>query len=715
MDRNEQNDEILSAGEAEYTHPDAGGEEPQGNFSSNTPFASILEKRFSRRDAIAGSLTAAVAAMFKTSPASALGLFPRTDRSIGFEAIPVYNGDEVSVAPGYEAKPFLVTGEPILGDDVGNPAANTVEAFENASGADMEKRIGSHHDGIHFFPDRRDPNGRGIICLNHEYIDPAKLFPATGPNRYVSSGVRPADQVRKGVAAHGVSVVEVARDRKGEWKVLNSKFNRRITGETPMVFTGPVRGSDFVKTKYSPDGTMTRGTLNNCAHGYTPWDTYLTCEENWASYFAAGAGASRREYRRFGVRPTSSRYGWDMADGEPTASATNPDPYRRFNAAPTGASATEDYRNEPNGQGWIVEIDPLDPKSTPVKRTALGRFAHEGIVFAPPQIGQPLAFYSGDDSTNEYIYKFVTRDRYFPGKGNGSLLDNGTLYVARFNADGSGEWLALDIKDKNFQAAVERAKANPRSVWPGGQYDDFDGFTSQADVLVNTRLAADVVGATPMDRPEWGAVHPKTNEVYFALTNNTSRGTGGAPTAEGPIVTAPDAANPRARSEFGHIIRWREQGNRPWATRFHWDIFVLAGPTSDSEDLNGNPLDADNIFASPDGLWIDDNGRMWIQTDMGSGQQVAEIDRFGNNQMLCASPETGEIKRFFQGCRGQEVTGCIMTPDSRTMFINLQHPGEGSESRAVLASTYPDGPGSGGRGRSCTIIITKKNGGVIGT
>lgn len=723
---------------APWEHPDAGNDEPETNFTANTSFADVLARRYSRRQMLRGSLTAAIGALFATPTLEAMarpGFLPprgglsgrpgsRLTGELGYEAIPVYNDDEVSIAPGYSAKPILVVGEPILGPDVGNPAANTVQAFEAASGAEMEQRVGSHHDGMHYFPLPDDPNHHGIMCLNHEYIDARKLFPPPGePGAWVASGARPGDQIRKGIAAHGVSVVEIKRDDQfDDWRVVDNGYNRRITAETPMRFSGPVRGSDLVKTKYSPDGSMTRGTINNCAHGVTPWNTYLTCEENWASYFAAGSQAARMDHRRFGVTANSRRYGWDnprvLADGsydEPTAGPDNPEPYRRFaSGANLGADATQDYRNEPNCQGWVVEIDPFDPDSTPVKRTALGRFAHEGAIAAPVSIGQPVVFYSGDDAQSQYMYKFVSRERYNPNTASGALLDDGTLYAARFNDDGSGEWLALDMDDPGFRAAMARAVANPRSVWPNGEYDDFAGFSDQAELLVNTRLAADLAGATPMDRPEWCTVHPQTNEVYLSLTNNSNRGTGST-NATRPVPALVDAANPRPQSAFGHLIRWREFGHRPWALRFDWDIFVLAGPPEDSADLSGNPLDETNIHASADGLWVDGSGILWIETDMGSGQQEAEINRFGNNQMLGANPDTGEIKRFFVGCRGQEVTGAIGTPDRRTMFINLQHPGEASESRPVLASTYPDGPGSGGRGRSCMICITKDDGGIIGT
>lgn len=371
------------------------------------------------------------------------------------------------------------------------------------------------------------------------------------------------------------------------------------------------------------------------------------------------------------MRTSTGRYRWETADDSAYGDAR----YQRFNASTLGASATDDYRNEPNCFGWIVEIDPFDPTSTPVKRTALGRFAHEGLVFAPVAEGRALVCYSGDDARNEYIFKFVSAQPYHAATASGDLLDYGTLYVAKFNDDGTGEWLALDASDPAFQAEAATAGV---------------GFASQADVLVNARTAADVVGATKMDRPEWGAIHPQTGEVYFTLTNNSSR-------------SAADAANPRAPSPRGHIIRWRETGNDHAAARFDWDIFVLAGPESESQDLAGNPLTAGNIFNSPDGLCFDDGSTLWIQTD---GSDAAP---FLNNMMLAADPQSGAIKRFFVGPVQCEVTGVVTTPDRRTMFVNIQHPGEDNNG----GSHWPDGGAA--RPRSATVIVTKDDGGVIGT
>jgi secreted PhoX family phosphatase len=452
-----------------------------------------------------------------------------------------------------------------------------------------------------------------------------------------------------------------------------------------MEIGGPVRGSELVKTKYSPDGTRTRGTLNNCAHGVTPWNTYMTAEENWAAYFRNGDKADNkpnlpREQSRYGVSTSRTRYGWELAAGAA-------DEYLRFDASRKGASATEDYRNEPNTFGWMVEIDPFQPGSVPVKRTALGRFAHEGVVFAPAIEGRPVVCYSGDDAMFEYIYKFVSAAPYSRAAAGGHLLDAGTLYVARFNDDGSGEWLPL-VYGRNGLTAE-------------------NGFRSQAEVLVNTRSAADFVKATRMDRPEWGAVEPRNGAVYFTLTNNARRG---------PAQV--NNANPRAKNEFGHIIRWTEAGDDHAATQFRWELFVLAGAGESGRNRSGAPLDDASSFACPDGLWFDKDGRLWIQTDIGeSAQNKGELAPFGNNAMLCADPKTGEIRRFLTGPLGQEITGVVTTPDGRTMFVNVQHPGATTSAENFVAGHLDSHwPGGGATiPRSATVVITKEDGGVIGT
>jgi len=649
------------------------GDELPSNHSTNPHINEVIA--LGRRKVLTGGATlGALAFLGVTMPgaasaAEALAKAANTPpfklrTRLPFEPVMVTRADTITVPAGYTARAFIPWGTPICGsypaflDNAGNSAQ------------DQAQQTGMHHDGMHFFPmDSKNGIGRqsdhGMLCLNHEYIDAPLLHP-NGPT--VVNGRRVnVDEVRKEINAHGVSVVEIRRGPRGDWDVMPTARNRRITGATPMHIAGPARGHALMRTRYSPSGTSTRGTLNNCANGFTPWATYLTCEENWAGYFASTDETLPRELSRYGIG-RSGRYGWETVPG---------DEFQRFNCTRTARDATGDYRNEPNTFGWIVEIDPFDPDAVPVKHTALGRFAHEGLVFAPVRAGRPVVCYSGDDSQNEYIYKYVSRDQYRPQRSDGRLLDDGTLYVARYNPDGSGDWLALDINDANFQRACVAAGVT---------------FADQGEVLINTRLAADIVGATKMDRPEWGAVNPDNGDVYFTLTNNGSR-------------READAPNPRAPNPYGHIIRWREASSDFAGTRFTWDLYLLAGPESDSLDPTGKPLDQTNILASPDGLWFDDEGRLWIQTDMSGSQQTA--GPFGNNQMLVSDPKTGEVKRFLVGPYGCEVTGITATPDFRTLFVNIQHPGEGS-TPTDFTSIWPDGPGR--RPRSATVIVTRDDG-----
>jgi uncharacterized protein len=667
------------------------GDEPMCNFSDNPTFSGVLKARLDRRDVLVGSLAAAVTGYFG---ASLLGLGSAPAQAatpaglLGFAPIPTSEADTIVVPPGYRTHVILPWGEPLTGS---HPAHSL-----DASGADQEIQVGSHHDGMHFFPiegngPHEGSSTDGLLVLNHEYVEPRFMHAAAVGTEAdldalpMADGVREADQVLKEINGHGVTIARIRQGDDGAWALERDPRNRRVTGLTPMEIKGPVRGSGLVKTKFSPEGTMTRGTLNNCAHGVTPWNTYLTAEENWAGYFRNDDQEDQkpnlpREHARYGVNTGASRYGWELAD-------SGADEFVRFDASSKGASAADDYRNEPNTFGWIVEIDPFDPNSTPVKRTALGRFAHEGVVFGPVTDGKPMVCYSGDDARFEYIYKFVSAEPYAAAASGGHLLDEGTLFVAKFNDDGSGEWLPL-VHGQNGLTAE-------------------NGFADQAEVLVNTRTAADFVGATKMDRPEWGAVDPKTGMVYFTLTNNSRR-----------TQAQVDAANPRALNAFGHIIRWQEADDNHLGTAFEWDIFVIAGDQSQSRDLAGEALTDDNIFSSPDGLWFDRDGRLWIQTDISeSAQNKGDHVIFGNNQMLAADPLSGEIRRFLTGPVGQEITGVVTTPDGKTMFINVQHPGATTTAQdfaaGMLNSHWPDGGDS--YPRSATVVITKEDGGVIGT
>ena len=661
---------------AVHSHVD----EPSCNASSNPTLQDVIGARATRRGVLAGGLAAVLAGAFGAGRPAPAGAQPRP--LLGFKAIPVSEADAVVVPEGYRVQVLAPWGTPISG------AAPAFRGGAN-SGAEQALQLGMHHDGMHFFPIGGSSTD-GLLAINHEYVDPRFLH-AAWKGRPLADGAvrveddrRDGDEVLKEMNAHGVSVVRVRRGADGSWDIVQDPRNRRITAATPMAFSGPVRGSRHLVTKYSPDGTRTRGTMANCAHGYTPWNTYVTAEENWAGYFRNADRKDQkpslpREHARYGVPTDRSRYAWELA-------SPGADEFQRFDASTRGASAAEDYRNEPNGFGWLVEIDPFDPSSTPVKRTHLGRCAHEGVVFAPAVPGKPIVCYSGDDSRFEYIYKFVSARPYDPATASGALLDEGTLYVARFNADGTGEWLALAPGHNGLTPA--------------------NGFADLADILVNTRLAADRAGATKMDRPEWGAVDPRTGEVYFTLTNNTSR-------TEAQV----DPVNPRARNQFGQIVRWAESRGEQAATTFRWDLFVVAGDVGTSRVAGGKALNAENIFACPDGLWFDADSRLWIQTDMGEGEMNrGDLKPMGNNQMLAADPRTGEIRRFLTGPRGQEITGVVTTPDGRTMFVNVQHPGATTTpadyAAGKYASSWPDGGTS--VPRSATLVITRADGGVIG-
>jgi uncharacterized protein len=626
------------------SHPDT--EIQSVRARRKTSFANVLEARLSRRQMLQGAVALAIAGSVPMSlgGCATAGGGLRREGSMSFKGIATSTADTVRVPEGYSASAFYRWGDPV-GHVSGSPAFKP-DASNNA--AEQALQAGMHHDGIHYYPlpYGSDSSTHALLAINHEYTDDGMLH-------------------RDGYANWSAEKV-----RKSQNAVRPSKYARRITAATPMRIAGPAAGDVAMKTSADPAGVEVLGTVNNCAHGYTPWGTYLTCEENFDSYFV-NTGKMLPDHQRNGISPKGGGYRWHEFD-------------ERFDAGK--------HPNEPNRFGWVVEIDPYDPRAVPIKRTTLGRMAHEGAWYAPANDGRAV-FYMGDDRAFEYVYKFVTRDRVNKSDRNANrdLLDHGTLYVARYHADGSGEWLELTHGKNGLTVAA--------------------GFASQADVLIRSRAAADTVGGTPMDRPEWIAVHPSTNEVYCTLTSNTARGARERP--------AGDAANPRSPNPYGHIIRWREQGNDPAALKFRWDMFMLAGDPQNADSEKRGNIKGD-WFGSADGLWFDDGGLLWIQTDvststLGRGDYV----NMGNNQMLCADIRTGEVRRFLTGPRGCEVTGVITTPDGKSMFVNIQHPGEPESGRtdpakAQAVSTWPDGA-AGGRPRSATIVIRKNDGGLIGT
>ncbi|SSQ05025.1 Tat (twin-arginine translocation) pathway signal sequence domain protein [Acinetobacter baumannii] len=636
--------------------------------------------------------------------------------------------DIVTVPEGYEANVIYALGDSL------NPSFGDWDDNNIPSGPSFQFRSGDCHDGMHYFGLNTSTNrfddtvsAQGLLVMNHEYINQTFLHPK-GPTKV--DGRRPEDEVIRETNAHGVSVVHIKKDpvtQKVE-VVKNSIFNRRITGSTVMDFAGAAAGSNLLSTRFSPAGRQTRGTHNNCGNGYTPWGTYLTTEENFIGYFARSTtdDALRTPeeiiaLKRYGLKAgSSSRYGWETAIGQVEAQ----DLYDRWNADVKAAQATQDYRNGPNTFGWMVEIDPFDNRQNPVKRTSLGRFAHEDSA-CRAVAGQPIAFYMGDDSRGEYIYKFVSTAVWDTKDINGGYaagdkyMNSGKLYVAKFNNDGSGQWIELAYGKNGLNES--------NTTYP---------FKSQAEVVTFARLAADSVGATKMDRPEWATVNPINGEIYVTLTNNSNRG------KDYPT----DAANPRNYTDLyagtkeqkgnvnGHIIRFREADDKTTAETFKWDIYLFGAEASMASNINLSGLTDNNDFSSPDGMWFDPRGVLWIETDDGAytdvtncmmlaalpgqiGDGGAATTSNGQQTITGAKVTDATLRRFLVGPKQCEITGIAMTPDYKAIFINVQHPGEDSASYAKPESNWPatqkDPSNKTARPRSATVVITRKDGGVI--
>ena len=579
--------------------------------------------------------------------------------SLGFKSVPPATADRVTVPDGYSAQVLAPWGEPV--GITGHMPAFKMDASNTA--AEQAVQMGMHHDGMQYYA--LDGSRRGLLAINHEYTDDGLLHP-DGQNNWT------LEKVRKAQAAHGVAVVEVEQRGTGWQLVRPSPYARRITAHTPCAIGGPAAGHPLMRTAADPAGRTVLGTIGNCAAGITPWGTYLTAEENWSNYFTAADVPTAHE-KRWDIR-RATWYRWPEFD-ERFDTVRNP--------------------NEPNRFGWIVEIDPRDPTSTPVKRTALGRAAHEGATVALTKDRRAVV-YSGEDRAFEYIYRFVSRDAIraaspllSAARANADLLDHGTLYVARFDADGRGRWLPL--------------------VQGQGPLTAANGFADQGEVLVKTRQACDVLGATRMDRPEWVAVSPLDGFVYCSLSNNVARGM--------PGKQGVDAANPRANNTMGQIIRWKEEGDFD-GDSFAWNHLVLAGdPANERAEAKGNIRG--DAFSSPDTLAFDSQGRLWIGTDISNTSLLkGEQARLGNNALMACNPVTGEVRRFLTGPTGCEITAATWTPDERTLFINIQHPGETAGARndplrPRRFSNWPDFSPEG-RPRSATIAIRRNDGGVIG-
>ena len=628
----------------------------------------------------------------------------RATVSLGFESVTRTKANAVTVPEGYEVS-LLGPWGTALRDKPGGGSYDFV-TNERTTAEAQANSIGMHHDGMRFYPTNADST-EGLMCVNHEYLLQWVMIaaPNYGPTFDDSGNRLNIDEIRAEINSLGVSVYKV-RKVNNDWEIVkNDPMNRRITGATPVEFSGPADGSDFLKTKYSQDGKSGRGTFANCGNGFTPWGTYLTCEENWPNFFKKDSSSYPLTdiQSRLGITPsgTNTSYRWDKGQN---LEGQDQDDIARFNINNDGASALEDYRNEDNTYGYIVEIDPNDPDSTPVKHTALGRYRHECCVSGKVEEGQPLSFYSGHDSNNEYIYKFVTQANWDPADANRTdkmavgrkYLGAGTLYVARFSANGVGVWVPLTLQT------------------PG-----LEGFTSDAEIAVKTVIAADRVNATPMDRPEWFSVDPFTHTVYVALTNNKTR-------------SGTNAANPRTDNIHGHIVRWNEGSS---VTEFEWDVFAFGSDAAGAR--NNSDLSVANEFSSPDGLNFDQRGILWVQTDVSEEkfdnstktyiESSDPVMQMTNNQMLAVIPSKmrdaaddlasidssneSQVKRFLVGPYGCEITGLTFTPDHTTMFVNVQHP-----SRWPLTDPTAEAP-LGDQGpwpRSTTLAIRRTDGGPVG-
>ena len=739
------------------------------NHSDNEHFQDVLKRSVaspSRRSVIRGGLGLAalssvpfMAGCGGDDNETVAAPLPTPAPTLGFTATAKSIADGVVLPAGYTFTVLHATGDRLV---------SSIPAYSNQGTEtdDWSQRIGDHHDGMDIYFIGSDgkytttDTGRAVLAVNHESSADAHFF---HPSGQTSNGVtgrkfdqfgtwnlgnRPALEVLKEINHHGVSLVEVIRSGSG-WKyVVDSIYNRRVTAQTEVRVAGPAAHLNDIRsmmvTRYDRSGSTARGTLNNCGHGNTPWGTYLGCEENWAVYFLMPKGSNPVDAKtiasraRYGVSRTpvattatvATSQGWHTPDA-------NDNRFSRWNVSAVGATAADDFRNEPNTFGYNVEIDPL-AGTTAAKRVAMGRFAHEAAVFGLPEVGKPLAVYMGCDSRNEYIYKFVSTAVWNASDIGGGIaagdkyLNEGKLYAAKFNADGTGNWLELSID-------VPAVKA-------------FTGYTfaNQADVLVNARLAADAVGATKMDRPEWGAVNYANGDIYFALTNNSDANR---------TPTKVDAVNPRAYADAdgikrsgnpnGHIIRFKEDGKMSTAIGFVWDIFVF-GAEEDAGDANVSKLTASNSFSSPDGLWFSKaTGICWIQTDDGAftdetncmllaaipgavgdgGKVTVKNSMTVSGALVTGTQETfvgaalgdAKLRRFLVAPKGSEVTGMTESPDGKTIFVNIQHPGEetpalGTSAAFAFQSQWPGNTGYGvaGRPRSATLVITRTDGGQIG-
>jgi uncharacterized protein len=624
----------------------------------------VIAARMGRRDLMKGALGfTAIAATVSPMALAAGRAQAQGAPSSDFEEIEAGVSETHVVAPGYDADILIRWGDPVL------PGAPEFDV-QNQTAEAQNQQFGYNADFIGTVPHPEAPDDpdRQLLVNHHEYTNEELMFPGIGIQDDVEFVGMTEELVNIEKAAHGGTIIEIRRGEDGKWSLVrDSSYNRRITAETPMRIAGPAAGHPKMQTNADPSGEEALGTFNNCAGGITPWSTWLMAEENFHGYFW-----SDREEDQAGetaddpTRILEARYGlpgkwyvWGRFDS-------------RFNM--------DEEPNEPNRHGWIVEVNPADPNSTPVKRTAMGRFKHEGAMPGIAPDGR-VAMFMGDDERFEYVYRFLSEDAYDPENPDPDLLDRGTLSVARFNDDGTMDWLSL--------------------VHGEGPLTEENGFADQGDVLVQTRRAADFLGATPMDRPEDVEANQRTGRVYCTLTNNTQRQPGDE-----------NAANPRAENAFGHVIEIIAPDGDFAADKMDWEILVKCGDPSVAEvGATFSPATSENgWFGMPDNCAVDAAGRLWISTDGNSAEATGRAD--GLWSMETEGEMRGTSRHFFRVPVGAELCGPWFVNDDQTLFLAVQHPGDGStfEEPSTRWPDFEDGMPP----RPAIVVIQKQGGGRIG-
>ncbi len=626
-------------------------------------FGDVLSRAMSRRSLLKSAIFGGAGLTLLACGGGGVSASPQP---LTFRTIYPNTEDKITIPEGFNHNVVIRWGDAL--DNGSNLDWNKIRS-QGVDSNDVERQkkcFGYNCDFVGFL---RTQDGKSLLVINHEYCNPELMFPVPFLSGNAPSQGRPTEEEsRFMLEAHGLSVVEIRKSQDGSWEyVKNSPYNRRITGSTKCEITGPARGHRLMRTYYDSEGTFVYGTLNNCAAGKTPWGTVLTCEENFHSYF----GGNRNNITDDLVRSIHQRY------GVPGSFA----PYYGFmNLKGESGKSRFNINDEPNEAfrfGWVVEVDPMDPNSTPKKRTALGRLKHEAATYAIAPDGR-VVVYMGDDERFEYVYKFITKGKYNPNnrQANMDLLDEGELYVAKFKDDLTGEWILI--------AKCEKKPDGTYAITPNPNLPE--PFKSDPVLcFINTRGAADALGATKMDRPEDIEWNPLTKSAWVALTYNERRGASGQP--------GTDRANPRPNNVMGHIVEIKEANGNPASTTFTWQIPILCGDPNASDQNNkliiyGQPASSSTpAISAPDNFVIDKLGNVWIATD--GNPSFSRLKK--NDGVYVLNPFTKEFKMVLSGVPGCEICGPEFSDDWKTFFCAIQHPGEGETPSNDLSSRWPYG------------------------